>query len=285
LIEYSSCDKQEKLSEILVYFLSQFENTFSNTITTTIQNLAGDGVTDAVFLLQSYYCTVFRSVFKKLMKKLSNEIAMNIYTLIENSFKLRQTVYDEAILAMGALVENVREGFEPIMEKFQDYLLYAINKTDESSLCKTGILVLGNITRIIGYNIHKYSDKFIPALLSILTNDNVSRYCKTVAITTIGEICLAVNEHFLKYFEMIMNLFISAASLAATHADSEDEDTEEYLKDLRFELIEAFTFISFGLDDCGKKELFIPYVPKIFDFFKVIIEESYQQRAVSILLK
>lgn len=280
LIEYSSHDKQEKLSEILIFFLTQFEGTLSPDASQTIQSLASVNTLDTIFLLQSYYCTVFRAVFKKLLKKISADVALKIYTLLEGSFKQRQTVYDEAILCLGALAINVAEAFEPIVEKFGDYLLYTMQKIDETSLCKAGIMTLGSITRAIGGNLYKYSDKFIPVLLEILTNENASRYCKLVAITTIGEICMAINENFLKYLDTIMKLFLSAANLAATLADPDDEDTIEYLKDLRFELIEAFTFISFGLDDCNKKDLFVPYVPQIFNFFKVIVDDAFPQRSV-----
>lgn len=282
LIEYSSHDKQEKLSEILIYFLTQFEGTLSQVANQTISSLANTNTLETILLLQSYYCTVFRAVFKKLLKKISKDVALNIYTLLESSFKQRQTVYDEAVLCLGALATNVGENFEPIVENFAHYLLYGIEKIEETSLCKSGIITLGCITRAIGFKFYKFSDKFIPVLLEILTNENASRYCKLVAITTIGEICLAINEHSLKYLDTIMKLFLSAANMATTVADQDDEDTIDYLKDLRFELIEAFTFISFSLDDCNKKNLFVPYVPQIFGFFKIIAEDVYPQRAVSL---
>ncbi len=281
LIEYSSHDKQEKLSEILIFFLTQFEGTLSPVTNQTILSLGSTNTMDTIFMLQSYYCTVFRAVFKKLLKKISNDVGLKIYTLLEGSFKQRQTVYDEAILCLGALAINIGEGFEPIMEKFSDYLFYSIQKIDETSLCKASIITVGSVTRAIGYNIYKFSDKFIPVLLEILTNENASRYCKLVSITTIGEICMAINEHFLKYLDTIMKLFLSAANLATSVPDLDDEDTIDYLKNLRFELIEAFTFISFSLDDCKKKNLFVPYVPQIFAFFKIIVEDAYPQRAVS----
>ena len=91
---------------------------------------------------------------------------------------------------------------------------------------------------------------------------------------------MAINENFLKHLEPVMEVFFSAATMAVTVADSDDEDTDEYLKDLRFELIEAFTCISFGLDDCGKKDLFARYVPPIFQFFNTITGDAYTQRQV-----
>jgi hypothetical protein len=56
----------------------------------------------------------------------------------------------------------------------------------------------------------------------------------------------------------------------------------DYLKDLRYELIEAFTAISFGLDNCNQKNLFAKYVPRIFNFFYIISGDNFPQRPVCI---
>lgn len=280
LIEYSSHDKQEKLSEILIYFLTQFEATLSSAINNTVNIMAAPGSSDVVLQLQSYYCTIFRAVFKKLIKKINAEMGGKIFTLLEGSFKLRQGVYDEAVLAIGTLASNMGEPFSEIMARFQEFLLYALQRHNESSLCKSAIITLGHIVRAIKGNFSNFADKYIPVLLEILTHEDVSRNNKTIAITTLGEICMTINEGFLNYLNPVMEVFFSAATLAATTADSDDEDTEEYLKDLRFELIEAFTCISFGLDDCGKKDLFARYVPHIFSFFNSILGDAYSQRQV-----
>jgi importin subunit beta-1 len=284
LIEYSSHDKQEKLSEILIYFLTQFESTLNNSISNLVNVMAVAGSSDVVLQLQSYYCTIFRAVFKKLLKKINSDMGGKIFTLLDSSFKLRQSVYDEALLAVGALASNMGEAFSEIMPRFQEFLLFALQRHNESSLCKSAIISLGHIVRAIKGNFSNYADKYIPVLLEILTHEDVSRNNKTIAITTLGEICMTINEGFLKYLDPVMQVFFSAAGLAAQTADLDDEDTEEYLKDLRFELIEAFTCISFGLDDCGKKDLFAKYVRDIFGFYNTILGDNYSQRLVKTIL-
>ncbi len=281
LIEYSSHDKQEKLSEILIFFLTQFEYTLNSSISNLVNVMAIAGSCDVVLHLQSYYCTIFRAVFKKLLKKINSDMGGKIISILESSFKLRQGVYDEALLALGTLASNMGEPFSEIMPRIQEFLLFALQRHNESSLCKSAIISLGHIVRAIRFKFSIYSDKYIPVLLEILTHEDVSRTNKTIAITTLGEICMNINEAFLKYLDPVMQVFFSAAGLAAQTADLDDEDSEEYLKDLRFELIEAFTCISFGLDDCGKKDLFAKYVRDIFAFFSTILGENYSQRLVS----
>ena len=69
LFEYSSHDKQEKLSEILIFFLTQFEGTLSETISNN--NMATSGSSNVILQLQSYYCSIFHAVFNKMIKNIS----------------------------------------------------------------------------------------------------------------------------------------------------------------------------------------------------------------------
>jgi hypothetical protein len=95
LISYSSHDKQAKLNEIVIYYLTFFEQSVINP------------ASEVVYEIQSYYCIIFRSVLKKLVTPINKELAERIYKVIEASFKQRQTVYDEALFTIGALAESI----------------------------------------------------------------------------------------------------------------------------------------------------------------------------------
>jgi hypothetical protein len=170
--------------------------------------------------------------------------------------------------------------FEPVMPRLSSFLDYALRKFNESSLIKAALYCVSAIVTAIQQEFYKYSDGIIPLIMEILTNTEVSRYNKTTAITVLGEISIQITEHFLKYFEPVMELLLSACELAMENAEYDDEDTEEYLKELRFDLVETFTFLSFMLDDCREKTKFVPYVQRIFNFFRTIIGDNYQQKPV-----
>jgi hypothetical protein len=177
----------------------------------------------------------------------------------------------------------MKEAFEPVMPTFTSFLVYALQKYNESSLVKAGLYCVSSIVSAIGYNFHKYSDEIINILIELLTNTEVSRYNKTTTITLLGEISINICEHFLKHLDNVMELLLSACEMAMASADFDDDETEEYLKELRLELIEAFTFISFCLDDCQQKPQFAKYVPRIFNYFKAIVGDNYQQKPVFII--
>lgn len=278
LIEYSSHDKQEKLNESLMFFLTQLE--------TTLANLSNPNTESEAFLqLQCYYCTILRAIFNKLTRRIPNDTAGKIYLLIEKTFEQRQTVYEEAILALGALSINQGEAFTDIMTNFQKYLVFSIRKYSESSLCQSGLIALLNVIKAIKVNFSKFSEQFIPLLIDVCASQDVSRSNKTIAITAIGEIALHIGEHFVASLTPVMNMLFAAAQLAVSNVEEEeDEETEEFLKDLRHELIQCFTCISFAMDDAGKSNLFAPFVPHIFAFFKTISGDNFPQRAVRITI-
>jgi hypothetical protein len=172
----------------------------------------------------------------------------------------------------------MKKSFEPVMPVFANYLIYSLQRYNESSLMKAALCCISSIVNAIEDEFHKYSDSLIPILMEILTNSDVSRFNKTTAITTLGEISFHVREHFLKYFDNVMELLLSASELATTNP--EDEEDEEYYLQLRYELIETFTYLSFTLDDCREKSKLVPYVPRIFTFFNTIIGDGYQQKPV-----
>jgi hypothetical protein len=94
LIAYSSHDKQAKLIEVVVYFLTFFEN-----------SVISPG-SEMNYQLQSCYCIIFRAVLKKLLSTISKEIAERIYKVLEASFKQRQCVYEEALFTIAALATS-----------------------------------------------------------------------------------------------------------------------------------------------------------------------------------
>jgi hypothetical protein len=84
---------------------------------------------------------------------------------------------------------------------------------------------------------------------------------------------------FEPFLSSVMELLFSACKMGieATQNDDNDEDTIEFVKCLRFELVQAFTCIQFAMD--SKKEVLLNYIPHIFEFFKLIVKDTKCERA------
>ena len=98
--------------------------------------------------------------------------------------------------------------------------MYALKSLKESSLLKAALLVLNSIVKEAKMNFSQYAKEIIPLLLEILTNNDVSRNNKLLAIINIGDISINICESFLEFLDPVMNLLFSAAQLAVTQAEN-----------------------------------------------------------------
>lgn len=78
----------------MIYVLQAFESTINST-----NNF--DALKNYDF--QSYLANIIHSILNKFLKTFSQENALKIFIIFENSFKQRNGVYDEAILAISSL--------------------------------------------------------------------------------------------------------------------------------------------------------------------------------------
>lgn len=91
LIEYSSHDVQDKLEEIIAYLLG------------LAQNANGLRDADRIKDLHSSIALLLYYIISKSVKRIKFNVASQIYSTLVETFKLRQGIYDEAMLAISAL--------------------------------------------------------------------------------------------------------------------------------------------------------------------------------------
>ena len=96
LIEFSSHDKQDKFEELILFLMKSLENVVKT-------NMDHQKILD----FQSYIINVIDSLFKKYLKIITPELAIQYYTLLDSTFKLRNTVYDEAISSISSLAISI----------------------------------------------------------------------------------------------------------------------------------------------------------------------------------
>lgn len=94
LISYSSHDKQGKLSEILVTYVTKIMQLSKRTDLMNQSHLIED--------LESYYCLIIRTTIKKYISTLQLNDCQNIYQVIIGTFMRRKNIYDEGLLAISS---------------------------------------------------------------------------------------------------------------------------------------------------------------------------------------
>ena len=268
LIEYSSHDKQVQISQIIKQFLIQIESTQNN-----IDAMLNSGIDkETIFTIQEYYFSLLQKLFNKYKSKIELDFADKIWQLTEALFKYRQTVFDEANLAMSALARNMGKSFEPIFKKYYPYVEYSIKSYSNNSLSKSGLVSLMHCIISVESNIEKTKD-IIQTLIDVCVSNEVEKKNKTVAISIIGYVAMFEGTNFSIYLAPVMELLFSAAKMGFNLGYSIDEDLIEFVKTLRFQIIQTFTCLEMTFNN-KENNILTPYMKDIFEFLKSCINDT-----------
>jgi importin subunit beta-1 len=269
LIEYSSHDKQTQIYEVIKHFLFQIESTQND-----IENLVKVGASkETIFQIQEFYFTLLQKLFNKYKSQIDLNFAQKIWQLTETLFKYRQTVFDEANLALAALARNMKENFKQIFILYYPYIEFSIKSYSNNSLSKTGLLSLLHCITSTQDTIQK-SEDMMKILIDVCTSNEVSRNNKTIAINIIGELALFSGVNFRGYLDDVMKLLFSAAQMGLNIAADADEDIVDFVKTLRYELIQTFTCIELTFNDNENNKYLNPYIQSMFAFLKSCVEDT-----------
>jgi importin subunit beta-1 len=270
LIDYSSHDKQNQISEVIKHFLIQIESTQDE-----IDALIRDGANkETIFQIQEIYYTLLQKLFNKYKSKIDLDFAQKIWQLTEALFKYRQTVFDEANIALGALARNMGESFKSIFILYYPYIEFSIKSYSNNSLSKSGLLSLLQCITNTRDTIGK-TESMINILLEVCTSNEVARGNKTISINILGELVLITEDSFKPYLEKVMKLLFSAAQMGVNIPPDADEDIVEFVKELRYELIQTFTCfeLAFGEKESNKPYL-TPFIQDMVNFIKSCVNDT-----------
>ena len=269
LIDYSSHDKQSQIFEVIKHFLIQIESTQNN-----IDSLVKGGANkETIFQIQEYYYTLLQKLFNKYKTKIDINFAGKIWQLTETLFKYRQTVFDEANIALAALARNMLEDIKPIFVLFYPYIEYSIKSYSNNPLSKSGLLALLHFITSTQDTINKTSD-MVALLIEVCTSDEVARANKTIAISIIGHLALFTGENFKPYLEKVMQLLFSAAKMGINIPPDADEDIVEFVKALRYELIQTFTCIELSFNEKPNQQYLTPFIQDMVAFIKSCVQDT-----------
>lgn len=198
--------------------------------------------------LQSLLCATLQSVLRKVNPQDALQIANPIMTallqMLNAGTGVVGGVQEDALMAIGTLVEVVGAEFITYMEAFKPYLIEALRNRAEHQVCIAAVGLVGDIARALGSNILSHSDLFMQILLENLADGSVHRSVKPQILSVFGDIALAIGVNFKNYFEVVIAT-LNQASI--TNVDKGDYDMVDYLNDLREGCLEAYTGIIQGL--------------------------------------
>ncbi|XP_072031323.1 importin subunit beta-1-like isoform X2 [Amphiura filiformis] len=198
--------------------------------------------------LQSLLCATLQSVLRRVRKDDAILISDAVMTALLQMFSTTSGksggVQEDALLAVGTLVEVLGNGFAKYMDAFKPYLAIGLRNFAEYQVCLAAVGLVGDICRAMNTDILPICDDIMSLLIENLGNDNVHRSVKPQILSVFGDIALAIGPEFKKYLEVVLGI-LQQASL--TQVDKSDYDMLDYLNELREGCLEAYTGIVQGL--------------------------------------
>ncbi len=95
-----------------------------------------------------------------------------------------------------------------------EYAYYSLKKYDEPNVCKSGILAITSIICSFNRIFLPYVGRTLSLLFEILTEENLNRSVKLLAISAIGDICLNIPESISQNIIAIIQILFSASEVA-----------------------------------------------------------------------
>ncbi|KAK4336955.1 hypothetical protein RND71_043527 [Anisodus tanguticus] len=202
--------------------------------------------------LQSLLCATLQSVLRKMSPedapKISDYVMQGLLKMFNASEK-SGSVQEDALMAVGTLVEVIGEDFMKYMEAFKPYLILGLKNYSEYHVFIIAVGLVGDICRAVSSRIQPYCDEIMTILIENLGNPEVHRNVKPQMLSAFGDIALAIGVNFQPYLDVVLNTLLHASQV---QVDKNDYASVVYVNELRESILEAFTGIVQGLKGDGE---------------------------------
>ncbi|KAM7262789.1 hypothetical protein ACFE04_000472 [Oxalis oulophora] len=235
--------------------------------------------------LQSSLCGVIQVIIQKLSstdetKQIILQAADHIMILFLKVFACHSsTVHEEAMLAIGALAYACGPEFAKYMPEFYKHLEMGLQNFEEYQVCSITVGVVGDICRALENNVFPYCDGIMSHLIKDLQSAELHRSVKPPIFSCIGDIALAIGEHFEKYISHAIPMMQGAAEHCAK-LDTSDEELMDYANQLNRSIFEAYSGILQGFKSV-KPELMMPYAGHLLQFIELVCRDSLRDESVT----
>lgn len=201
--------------------------------------------------LASLLCATLQSVLRKITPEDVPQISDTVMNALVAMMTTQKTsgVQEDALMAVGVLIEVLGDNFMKYMEAFKPYLAAGLKNHAEYQVCAAAVGLVADISRSLGNKIIPYCDEIMELLLQNLSNNNVHRSVKPQILSVFGDIALAIGAEFQKYLDIVLTTLMQASQLPM---DRSDYDLIDYINELRENCLEAYTGIVQGLKGDNK---------------------------------
>ena len=226
---------------------------------------------------RAFICSILASCFHKVRSQNLPDLFLQatVETLVA-LFQQQGGVCEEGIHAFGALAQKVKERIVPWLRIFGPSLAFAIGKHEDSSLCKAGTMVIGDLARALEVLIVDFMDGLVLALIQNLQSAEVSTDIKIQSIASIGDLAQAAKGAFLPYIPQVVGFINAAADNSLKLVTDDDSGLFEYFLELREVIVQFYISLLQGLAEVHQADALFPYMPKVVQYAFLTTQEQYK---------
>lgn len=190
-------------------------------------------------------------------------------------------VHEEALMAVGSLANALEERFASYVEHVMPFLLAGLRNWQSYQVCIVAVGVTGDLCRAVQSALKPFADDIFNALLQALSNAELNRAVKPPIIGCIGDLALALEGGFERYLELSCDMLRQAAASSLEIAVV-DDDTNDWVLDLRQNVLDAYTGVINGLKAANKEQLLADkgHVQWVVEFCERVARESADDEAL-----
>ena len=185
----------------------------------------------------------------------------------------------ECLLVIMAVITATGQDFLKYLQHAYQYILNAVKKTDSPNVCKCAIAIMGDAATELGEGMLPYCDAIMQEFFAILRNSNQDTVgIKPTVFTAFGSFALSIGPAFEKYLPVVMTLMREAATVQLP--DNVDEETLEYMTELRSEIMASYPCILQGIGDSGHQQQLVPYVQGMFEVVQTVVAAEEDEEVI-----
>lgn len=245
------------------------------------QSLALQAEASQLSEIQTQLCALLQTLLKRLDPSDVAQVAdgaMSIFLSVFHASAGAQlnAVQEDALMAMSALIDAVKEGFSKYMPAVSPFLLKCLGLVSEHQVCFVAVGVVGDVCRALSGAVQPYAPAYMAALLSALSQPLLDRSVKPQILSCFGDIASAIGPAFRPHLDVVMEVLQQASAVASQPVDDEDYDLADHVAELREGCLEAFTGILAALRAGSESEvgLITVHVPRILSFVETVTSSA-----------
>jgi len=188
------------------------------------------------------------------------------------------SVHEEALLVIGALSSALGKDFERYAPHLRPFLGNSLKNYQDYHVCSVAVSIVSDMCSSLGVKMVPFCEDIVNALLQNLRAEELNRDVKPQILACFGDIALAIEVHFEKYFTVVMDMLIQAAQTKNT--DPNDLDFVDWLNSLREGVLTAYTGILQGLAQGNKAGLLVPHIQNILQFIVLVWQDAQKTEEI-----